>query len=157
MKPLHYTISGLNNVYLLNGYRIRKTPHGDTLSIEDIDGLHRAIGRRLIAVERPLVGRELRFLRLEMDLSQKCLGAIIGSNEQSVKRWEKHKDTPISSGPADRLLRALYGEFIGADGTVRRMLDRLAHFDQGETSPDTMTARRRAHEWHAASGSINPQ
>jgi len=43
MKPLHYTLSGLTNVYLLNGYRIRKTPHGDTIAIEDIDGLHRAI------------------------------------------------------------------------------------------------------------------
>jgi len=101
-----------------------------------------------------LLGRELRFLRLEMDLSQKRLGAIIGSNEQSVKRWEKHKDAPISSGPADRLLRALYKDAIGADGTVRRMLDRLAHFDQAETSPDTMTARRRAHEWRATSSPI---
>jgi DNA-binding transcriptional regulator YiaG len=149
MKPFHYLISGLDNVYLLNGYRIRKTAHGESVSIEDIDGLHRAIGRYLIVVERPLRGRELRFLRLEMDLSQKCLGAIIGSNEQSVKRWEKHRDASISSGPADRLLRALYGEFVGADGTVRRMLDRLAHFEQVDRSADTMTARWRSREWRA--------
>ena len=153
MKPLQYTLSGLTNVYLLNGYRIRKTPHGDAISIEDIDGLHRAIGRRLIAVERPLIGRELRFLRLEMDLSQACLGAITGSNEPTIKRWEAHRDAPISSGPADRLLRALYGEFIGEDGSVRRMLDRLARYSAANASADTMTAKRRAREWRAVSGS----
>jgi hypothetical protein len=54
-------------------------------------------------------------------------------------------------------MRALYGEFVGADGTMRRMLDRLAHFDQAGAFPDTMTARRRAHKWLATSGSINTQ
>jgi DNA-binding transcriptional regulator YiaG len=56
----------------------------------------------LIEQPKPLNGAELRFLRLEMDLSQARLGAILGSTEQNVRRWEKIRGQPIQ-GPADRI------------------------------------------------------
>lgn len=124
----HYTDSGLDNVYLLNGFKIHKTKYGKGVSIENTAGLHRMIGRWLIDLPKPLNGAELRFLRLEMDLSQSRLGAIIGSTEQSVRRWEKARNLSIQ-GPADRILRALYNEYIGGDGSLRHMVDRLAELD----------------------------
>lgn len=128
-KTYHYTDSGLDNVYLLNGFTVHKTVYGKGVSIEDTAGLHRLIGRWLIELPKPLTGAELRFLRLEMELSQARLAAIIGSTEQNVRRWEKARSHPIQ-GPADRIMRALYNEYIGVDGSLRHMVDRLAELDQ---------------------------
>jgi putative transcriptional regulator len=129
----HYQESGLDNVYLENGYHVHKTPYGEGLSIENTDGLHRAIGRWLIALPKPLNGAELRFLRLEMEITQKHLAEIIGATEQTLRLWEKKRNKAIP-GPADRLVRTLYAEYVGGDGSVRRSLERLATFDQLETA-----------------------
>ena len=42
-KPYHYTESGLDTVYLLNGYEIVKSERGTGVRIQDVDGLHTAI------------------------------------------------------------------------------------------------------------------
>jgi putative transcriptional regulator len=123
------TDSGLDNVYLLNGFTIHQTKYGQGVSIEDTDGLHRMIGRWLIDLPKPLTGAELRFLRLEMELSQARLAAILGSSEQNVRHWEKVRDQALQ-GPADRMVRALYNEYIGGDDSLRHMVDRLAELDQ---------------------------
>jgi DNA-binding transcriptional regulator YiaG len=125
----HYKESGLDNVFLENGFKIHRTKYGKGVSIEDTEGLHRALGRWLIELPKPLIGAELRFLRLEMDLSQNQLAQIIGSAEQNVRRWEKPRNRAIP-GLADRLVRALYSEYSGGDGSLRRMVDRLAELDQ---------------------------
>jgi DNA-binding transcriptional regulator YiaG len=141
----HYTGSGLDNVFLANGYKIHQTAYGRGISIENIDGLHRAIGQWLIGEPRPLDGAALRFLRLEMDLSQKRFGEIIGVTEQNVRRWERLRLRPIS-GPADRLIRALYGEYIGHHGSVRGIADRLA--EMGRVSPtQRVPMRKTRHGW----------
>jgi putative transcriptional regulator len=131
----HYTESGLDNIFLENGYRIHKTPYGRGVSIQDTAGLNKAIGKWLIALPKPLTGAELRFLRLEMEITQRNLAGIIGASEQTLRLWEKHRNKPLPNiagdpGSADRLLRAIYAEYLGGDGTVRRMLDRLAELDQ---------------------------
>ena len=126
-----YTESGLDNVFLENGYTVHKTPYGRGVSIENTEGLHKAIGRWLVSLPKPLNGAELRFLRLEIEQTQRDLAAIIGAKEQTLRLWEKHRSKAIP-GPADRLLRALYSDYIGGDGHVRRMLERLAELDQVE-------------------------
>jgi putative transcriptional regulator len=124
-----YRESGLDNVYLENGFKIHKTKYGKGVSIENTEGLHRALGRWIIELPKPLTGAELRFLRLEMELSQSRLAAIIGSMEQNVRRWEKARKRAIP-GMADRIVRALYGEYSGGDGSLRHLVDRLAALDQ---------------------------
>jgi putative transcriptional regulator len=42
----HYTECGLDNIYLLNGFDPVETPRGKGVTIRNIDGLHRAIGKR---------------------------------------------------------------------------------------------------------------
>ena len=63
-KGYHYTESGLTNVWLANGYTVRKTKYGEGVSIQDADGLHRALARVLSNKAR-LTGTEVRFLRKE--------------------------------------------------------------------------------------------
>jgi len=126
-----YVESGLDNIYLENGYRTHETPYGEGISIQDTEGLNRAIGRWLVSLPRPLTGAELRFLRLEMEATQKDLAGILGTTEQTLRLWEKHK-TKSMPGPADRLLRALYLEYAGNDESVRKMLERLARLSRKE-------------------------
>ena len=129
----HYVESGLDDVFLVNGYQHHKTPYGKGVSIQNTEGLHKAIGRGLVSLPRPLNGAELRFLRLEMETTQRDLAALVGTSEQTLRLWEKHQNKPLP-GSADRLVRAIYSEYIGGDGTIRRMLDRLAELDQVKVS-----------------------
>lgn len=126
-----YTDSGLDNVFLENGYTIHHTPYGEGISIEDTDGLHQAIGKWLVSLPKPLTGAECRFLRLEMGLTQRDLAGSLGVEEQAVRRWEKNRDGHFS-GPADRLLRVLYVSFCDNDAEIRALVERLNQLDQVE-------------------------
>lgn len=127
----HYTDSGLDNIWLENGYTLHQTVYGEGVSIQDTAGLHRAIGAWLIEQPKPLDGAELRFLRREMELTQRNLASILNASEQAVRRWEKARKSAIN-GSADRLLRAFYSEYVKGDGSVRQVVERLASLDQAE-------------------------
>lgn len=134
----HYKESGLDNIYLLNGYGRHQTPYGEGITIQDTAGLHKAIGKWLVSLPKSLNGRELRFIRIEMDLTQKKLASLIGTTEQTLRYWEKNRGNAIS-GSADRLLRALYSEFIGGDGSVRDLVNRLAELNAIEEAEARFT------------------
>ena len=109
----HYRECGLSQVWLKNGYRKIATPYGEAVEIDHVEELHRAIARALLTRPR-LSGREFRFLRRELDLSQAALAEMLGNSEQSVALWEKGRGAPKW---ADRLIRALYREH--AEGNAR--------------------------------------
>ena len=130
-KTYHYRQCGLEDVYLVNGFVREPTPYGETVKIHDIDGLHSAIGMNLIQNKKELAGAEIRFLRHELDLSQRTLGGLLGKSSQTVARWEKEQ-TPIDS-TADRLLRLLYDAKSGGSrkSKIRELLEDLAELDSG--------------------------
>lgn len=125
----HYTACGLDNVYLQNGFTIHQTKHGEGVSIENLEGLHNAIGLSIVETPAPIVGAELRFLRTEMDLSQKNLAGVLGTKEQTLRLWEKNRKKPMPA-TADRFLRVLYNEYTGGDGRVREMVERLCALNE---------------------------
>ena len=55
----HYNESGLDSLFLANGYRNHKTPYGEGVSIEDTADLHKAIGKWLVSLPKPLIGTQL--------------------------------------------------------------------------------------------------
>lgn len=122
----HYTESGLDNIYLKNGYRINKLRGEEGTAIENIDGLHRAIGLALVNMPSQLQGSEFRFLRTELELSQAGLGKLFGVDKQTVARWEKGE---TDSAQADRLMRLIYAESILGAGSLRKIIQRLADLD----------------------------
>jgi DNA-binding transcriptional regulator YiaG len=128
----HYTESGLDYVYLESGYSEHDTPYGKGVSIQNTEDLHRMIGKWIVSLPRPLTGAELRFLRLELEMSQRILADILNTEEQTLRRWEKARAKPFN-GSADRLLRALYNECELGDGSVKRMVERLAGLDVKES------------------------
>ena len=78
-----YTEGGLTNVWLSNGFREEDTPYGKGVSIEDVEGLHRVIGMKLVKERAQLTGAEFRFLRKELGLSQAKLAGCINREHGS--------------------------------------------------------------------------
>ena len=125
----HYTESGLDNVWLVNGVKHHETPYGDGVAIKNVEGLHRTIGEWLVTLPKRWNGAELRFVRTEMDLSQKRMAALLGAEEQALRRWEKTRSKPIPGTP-DRLVRGLYAEYLGSRCPVRDLVERMAELDE---------------------------
>jgi putative transcriptional regulator len=126
-KPYHYTECGLDDVWLRGGFEEVTTEHGTGVAIMHDEELHNAIGRHLATSKKVLSGKELRFLRKEMDLTQAALGKMVGLSDQQVARWEKGQCNIPSA--ADHLLRVLYLEHIGGNLKVRELLTLLKETD----------------------------
>ena len=123
-----YTLCGLDNVYLNNGYVVKDSPYGETVSIQDIKGLHKAIGLSIIESPNPLTAKEIKFLRKEMDWSQKALAEMLDVKEVTVRKWENGTNT--ISGTADRLLRVLYKECVDENSSIKVLIEKIALLDK---------------------------
>jgi DNA-binding transcriptional regulator YiaG len=126
MTMYHYTESGLQNVYLSNGFKTRKTAGGDAVAIVDALGLHQAIGRH-IASKGHMTGAEFRFLRKELDFSQTRFGALLDVSEEAVSLWERRGRIPKS---ACRWMPALYLESVNGNVRVKDLIEQLANLDR---------------------------
>ena len=127
MNKYHYTECGLENVWLCNGFTAGSDAYGEWVSIHDMEGLHRVIGRALASKPGNLTGKEIRFLRIEMDFSQGFLADLLGVTESTWRNWE-HNRSAIS-GPADRLLRQLYLEFCKETSSLRKQCEELSQLN----------------------------
>ncbi len=140
----HYTGCGLRNIWLKNGYAIRETKYGQGVTIHDVEGLHRAIGKAL-SNKPKLTGAEVRFIRKEMGLSQNGLGKLLGVTDQAVALWEKKGRLPKT---ADRLLRLIYVEHENGNAPIRATIERINEFEQGDF--EKLVASTRKGAWHTA-------
>lgn len=121
---LHYRESGLDNVYLANGWRWEETPIGRFLEIKDDRALFAALARHIIEQPHQPSGRELRYLRVYLDLNQTELGKLLGLSDQQVARWEK--ETSRIEPAVLRLFSLLVRERIGEKVTVEADLQAAA-------------------------------
>ncbi len=132
MKDLyHYTDSGLRNVYLKNGYSIKKTPYGRGVSIHNVAGLHQFLGTELVCNKAgKLSSTEIRFLRVEMDLPQVQLAGLLGVSENTIRAWENNRGKITK--PAELLLRTLYKQYADLDSDIRQAVKHLASLNRRE-------------------------
>jgi putative transcriptional regulator len=145
-QPLRYTGCGLDDVYLSNGYDIHNTEYGEAVSIRNLEGLRRAIGENLIRQRKAFKGKELRFLRTEMDLTQTELGRLIGYSDQQVARWEK--DQSRIPAPANKMVRLLFREHLGNRGfSIREVLEHIDRIDT--TLSDRQVFKKTGGRWCA--------
>jgi DNA-binding transcriptional regulator YiaG len=129
-EPLRYTACGLDNIYLLNGFKQETIDGEEYITVEDLDGLWKAIGMHLVTKRKVLTAKEVKFLRDQMDLTQAELGARLRVSDQTIARWEKGetKDVP---GPADMMLRVLFLASPRAQPEGMEMLRKIIElFDQ---------------------------
>lgn len=125
----HYTECGLRNIYLKNGYCIRKTPYGETVSIDNMQGLHNVIACVLIYYKPKLTGSELRFLRNELLMSQKRLAELLSTSEQTLSLWERKGNVPKW---ADRMIRIVYLDYSNKSPEIVNLVDQLNNLDRNE-------------------------
>lgn len=125
--PLHYTACGLDDIYLMSGYEVVKTSHGEGTAIKKLDDLHLAIGRNLAERKKILSAKELRFLRVHMDLTQSELGKLLGLTSQQVARWEKGESD--ISGAAEFLLRGYFIQHAGGSLNLQELVRGLDEND----------------------------
>lgn len=121
---LHYTMSGLDFVYLRNGYRRHDTDYGTGTSIARADDLDRAIALHIILSQVRLRGQEVRFLRGLLDYSQTELANQLGVKRITVARWEGAAKTPIP-GPADRIVRLIACDRLFEPGVLIAVMEML--------------------------------
>jgi len=147
-KRFKYTACGLDNIYLGNGFSIGKTSRGRVVRIEDMQGLHRAIGEMLVRQKRSLVGVELRFLRQELGLSQSRLAGMLGESEQSVARREKREKQWKRPTAQERIIRYMYEQYIeGSNETLSEFLNFLGEPDDVQ---DRAVEFENDGKWHRA-------
>lgn len=126
-EPIQYTGCGLDNIWLSSGYHVEEVDGENFIRISDLDGLHSAIGRSLTKRKKLMNGKEIRFLRQQMDLTQSELARLIGCDPQQIARYEKGENK--IPGPADRLLRMLAREHFNDTIFVRSILEALDQLD----------------------------
>lgn len=124
----HYKSCGLDGIYLKNGYSKAVVDGKNSVSITALDSLHEAISINLCDLPRKLVGNEIRFLRIEMDMSQKALGILLEKTDQAIAKWEKG-ESEISRGD-DVSLRGLYLESVNKDSKLGELLRRFNELDR---------------------------
>ena len=119
----HYTDDGLRNVWLANGYEIKKTPYSEGVAFHNLDGLTRSICMALTRKASLLTGAEFRHIRSAgMLLSQPALGKLMGIDGQSVSRWEKTSKVPRW---ADKLVRLLYAAQAEGNEPIAKVVERI--------------------------------
>lgn len=125
--PFNYRGCGLDDIWLMSGYDVEEIDGEESITIRNLDGLHDAIAQSLITRKKVLKGKEIRFLRLQLDLTQSELARLIGCDSQQIARYEK--DENKMPGPAGRVLRMLVREHFGGTVLVRELLEALEEMD----------------------------
>jgi putative transcriptional regulator len=144
-KPYQYRECGLDNVWLVGGVEHVETPRGSGVTINDVEGLHRVIGDILVREKKNLSGKEFRFLRHEINLTQSNLAAILGVDVQTVGRWERNEcEIP---GPAQGLVRLLFSEKTSGNRAISEPLERLAELDEQIGEGEEITLQETPEGW----------
>lgn len=143
-----YRGCGLENVWLINGYEVVKSPYGEGVTIHNLAELHDAIGKMIVTSPVPLDGAEARFLRQEMEFSQAMLAQLVGRDEQTIARWEKGQSKKVDPA-SERLIRLLYCESKWGTSKVKPLVEILKKLEAIRPSDRKIIAQENSDNWTA--------
>ena len=107
----NYTECGLDNVIIEGLEPVVDDDDDLVYTIPNIAGLHRVIAQGIVMHEKGISGKELRFLRSEMGLTQAELAKAVHREPLAVGRWERG-EIEIDSN-AEALVRLLAVQRLG--------------------------------------------
>ena len=110
MAQFHYTQCGLDHVIIETEF-VTDDAGEDVITIPAIGMLHRVIAEGVINAKGLLTGREFRFLRTEMGLTQDELAQVFHRDSQSIARWEKGET--VVDAVHDMVMRKFVAERLG--------------------------------------------
>ena len=143
----HYTECGLSNVYLKNGFTVEEIDGEQYTSIDDMNGLHRAIAQIIVDSNTPLSHEAFKFLRIELNVSQKMLATRFGVSEQTIARYEKNSSAIPRT--TDAALRSLYMESLEQTNPVSYFLDLLSDAEAMDAA-QAIRLEEVQHNWTVA-------
>ncbi len=108
MQRYHYTECGLDNVVIVGVDFLTADDGEEVIVIPAAGRLHKAIAEGILKRNSAMSGKELRFLRTEMGMTQAQLAQFLHRDVQTVARWEKGEVT--LDGNAETLVRLLASE-----------------------------------------------
>jgi len=117
-EPYHFIECGLNNIYLINGFKRIIHNFKVEFVFEDLPELYQAIGRH-ICTKPFLTGAEFRFLRQELRMTQRTCSAKLGVTENMVSLWERKAKIP------KMILAIMKGLYLEQFGYPFLMIDLL--------------------------------
>jgi len=121
-ETYHYTLSGLNNVYLENVLIYQCECGEKSPSIPMIPEIHKEIGFAIIKKHGPLNGDEIKFLRKNLQLKASEFVKYIGIDKATYSRWENR--TQMASRSNDRFIRILNASLKGfPKNEIKNLLD----------------------------------
>lgn len=141
-EPFHYTQCGVDDVYLLSGFKLEKTAYGETFSIKNMEGLHEAIALWLITERETFSGKEVRFLRKQMKLTQEQLGDMIEIGGQMVARYEKDIST-MPDAPAMLLRMNFLASILPDNETLKDLKQKIAEIKSHIKAQKAESARQK--------------
>ena len=103
MIEYRYTECGLDNVVVEGVSFVQDDKGENVVRIPNINGLHRAIAVAIVRRGMMMSGREMRFLRAEMGMTQAELADMIHREPLTISRWERG-ETEIDAN-AETLIR----------------------------------------------------
>lgn len=141
-----YEECGLPNVTLI-GVPARKCQKCGALRmrIPAIEGLHRALALAVLRKRSRLTGAEVRFLRKYIGLSGVDFARRIGTEAETVSRWENDKQA--MGAQTERLLRLL----VVTMGQVQEYpIEEFDQLDPELRESGTIRIERRSRDWAPA-------
>jgi hypothetical protein len=112
-----YLISGLDNVFLKNGYNVTQDDqHGTCYSFIQINNLNRCIAKTLAQAPRRLSLAEITYLRKTLDMSVAQMYEALGSGCGVV---------PLMSVPEEAVLRMLVLEKWGLKIKMSQVIEAI--------------------------------
>lgn len=116
-----YEECGLDNVILVDLETCEDDDGALVVTIQHVNVLHRAIMKAIATKQSAISGRELKFIRTELGLTQAEFAARINKDAQTVARWEKGKHAVDPT--ADTVIRVLALEHIGEGSELPSIKD----------------------------------
>jgi putative transcriptional regulator len=138
----HYTMCGLDYIYLQDGFTEHETEYGRGVSIERADSLDKVIAWHVVTSLTRLRGQEVRFFRAMIKCSQAELALELGVKRLTVARWENEPNTPIP-GPSDRVIRLIVIKKVFGPEYLRVVADMLTEISGSAPAPLFMKYKYR--------------
>lgn len=105
MSAYQYTECGLDNVFIEGMNVVEDHAGEETVTIPAIGLLHQVIAEGIVTLSSKMSGKELRFLRTEMGMTQEKLAEVLKVTTLTVSRWER-EESPIKDA-AEMLIRLM--------------------------------------------------
>lgn len=124
IEHYHYLESGLEYIYLKK-VKVQETPYGMTICLTHVRELHEKIAIGILKHSIPLRGKELKFLRKNLGITQVELSKVLELAQSTLVNWEgKDLDKPIDAAHSyflQQYFREKYGLAVQTPTVVHKI------------------------------------